>query len=161
MLHPQSRRNAADNRAARVLDFAAEFMVSCLSGRGEAKHRESARKKMKTSFGLAVKLWSITSPEAWSRNAARQISLITINALSGHAGPKHHRRRVADAQITARLGSRQNVVETRRRRQPEDHVRQRVLNVGRDTGHEAETRRSYLTGRKIVGGFVNCMRRCE
>lgn len=56
MLHPQSRRNAADNRAARVLDFAAEFMVSCLSVRGEAKHRESARKKVKTSFILAVKM---------------------------------------------------------------------------------------------------------
>lgn len=82
---------------------------------------------MKTSFILAVKLWSITSPEAWSRNTARQISLITINALSGYAGVKHCRRRVADAQITVLLQSRQNVVEVGRRRQPEDLVRLRVL----------------------------------
>lgn len=40
---------------------------------------------------------------------------------------KHCERRDADAQIIARLQNRQNVVEVGRRRQPEDHVRQRVL----------------------------------
>ena len=37
MLHPQSRRNADDNRAAAVLDFAAEFVDSCLSAKVNAK----------------------------------------------------------------------------------------------------------------------------
>ena len=45
MLHPHSRRNSADNRAAGVLDFAAEFMLNCLSGRGEAKHRRARERR--------------------------------------------------------------------------------------------------------------------
>jgi len=49
------------------------------------------------------------------------------------------------------------VVEVGRRRQPEDHA----SGVGRDTGDEAETRRSNLTGRNIFRRFANRNRRCE
>jgi len=122
MLHPNIRTNAAHHRA--VLDFAAEFVGNCLSGRGEAKDRWEREKKVKTSFILAPRSCrSITAPEAWSRSTE---SLISINALSGFAGPKHRKRRVADAQITALLQSRRNVVGVGRRRQLEDNAR-RVL----------------------------------
>jgi len=51
---------------------------------------------------------------------------MSINARSGFAGPKHRIRRVADAQITALVQSRQNVVGAGRKRQLEDNAR-RVL----------------------------------
>lgn len=45
MLYPQSRRNAADNRAAHCLTFAAEFVGICLSVRGEAKERRTRERR--------------------------------------------------------------------------------------------------------------------
>ena len=68
MLHPQSRRNADDNRAAAVLDFAAEFVDSCLSAKVNAKiggRANEGENKLHLGGQAAVD----HAPEAWSRNA--------------------------------------------------------------------------------------------
>lgn len=68
MLHPHSRRNAVDNRAAYLLDFAAEFVGICLSE--EVKPKIGGRtKEGENKLHLGGQAAVDHSPEAWSRNA--------------------------------------------------------------------------------------------
>jgi hypothetical protein len=119
-LHPNIRSNAAERHA--VLDFAVEFVGDAYREEVRPKIGGSTERRWKTSFILAPTLL-IIFPEARSWDTAPQISLRTINALSGFAGLRHCSHRIADAQIRAVLQSRENVVEVGRRRQAEEHAR--------------------------------------